>query len=107
MKVLLVHNFYGSSAPSGENAAFRAEKRLLESHAHQVVEFTRDSDDLRARGWIGAVHGGAATPWNPFAARAFGRLLRETRPDVVHVHNFFPLVSPAVFHEAHALHRMP
>ncbi len=103
MKIGLVHNFYGSSAPSGENAAFLAEKRLLESRGHQVVEFTRDSDGIRASGWAGAVQGGAATPWNLIAARALRQLLVEARPDVVHVHNFFPLVSPAAFYVAREL----
>jgi hypothetical protein len=31
VKILLVHNFYGSSAPSGENTAFVAEAALLKS----------------------------------------------------------------------------
>ena len=41
MRILLVHNFYGSAAPSGENQVFEAEKTLLQSRGHEVAEFTR------------------------------------------------------------------
>ena len=36
MKILLIHNYYGSSAPSGENKVFEAEKAMLEKHGHEV-----------------------------------------------------------------------
>lgn len=35
-------------------------------------------------------------PWNPAVRREFAARLRAERPDVVHVHNVFPLLSPAV-----------
>jgi hypothetical protein len=34
MRILLVHNYYGSSAPSGENKVFVAEKAMLEKHEY-------------------------------------------------------------------------
>ena len=97
MKVLLVHNRYGSAAPSGENAAFDLERGLLERTGHEVRAFVRHSDDLRARGWLGALQGAAATPWNPWSAGAVRRAVADFGPDVVHAHNTFPLISPAVF----------
>lgn len=98
MKVLLVHNFYGSAAPSGENTVFLAEKELLRSRGAEVIEFTRHSDELRNRGKIGDVKGAMATPWNPFTVIGLRKLLERERPDIMHVHNTFPLLSPAVFH---------
>ena len=38
MKILLIHNYYGSSAPSGENKVFEAERAMLEKQEH-VVEY--------------------------------------------------------------------
>jgi glycosyltransferase involved in cell wall biosynthesis len=98
LKILLVHNFYGSAAPSGENQVVLEEKALLESRGHTVFEFTRTSDDIRSRGLRGAVAGGLVTPWNFRSARLVAAQVATVRPDVVHVHNTFPLVSPAVFH---------
>ena len=98
MKVLLAHNFYGSTAPSGENSVYLAEKELLKSHEHSVIEFTRYSDEIRNRGFVGKLQGGLATPWNPFTAKKIRQLLKTEKPDILHVHNTFPLLSPSIFH---------
>lgn len=98
MKVLLLHNFYGSEAPSGENVVFESEKALLEQRGHDVQVFTRHSDEIRGQGLRGVIKGAAAVPWNPFAAAALRKLVDDFQPDVVHAHNTFPLISPAVFH---------
>lgn len=98
MRVLLAHNYYGSAAPSGENQVYQAEGALLRQHGHEVNEHLRHSDDLRAKGVWGTVQGALSTPWNPFAAKAMRQTVKANRPDVVHVHNTFPLLSPAIFH---------
>ena len=98
MRILQVHNRYGSTAPSGENVVVDAERRMLERAGHQVALLGRDSDGVRAFGALGAVSAAVRVPWNP---GIFGEVRREIdrfRPDVVHVHNTFPLISPAVFH---------
>jgi glycosyltransferase involved in cell wall biosynthesis len=102
-RVLLAHSYYGASAPSGENLIFEAERDLLAARGHDVCTFTRRSDGLRAAGVRGLVLGALGTPWNPLAARELRRALRAARPDVLHVHNTFPLLSPAVFHAARGL----
>lgn len=98
MKVLLAHNYYGSAAPSGENQVFEAEGNLLRQRGHEVSEFLRHSDTIRAKGAWGALQGAFSTPWNPFAAKAVRHTVEINHPDVVHVHNTFPLLSPAIFH---------
>jgi glycosyltransferase involved in cell wall biosynthesis len=100
LKVLLIHNFYGSSAPSGENSVFLAEADLLRRHGHDVIQFVRHSDSIRAQGLRGAIRGGASVPWNPFMKRRVNELISRERPDVMHVHNTFPLISPSVFYAA-------
>ncbi len=103
MKILLVHNIYGSSAPSGENKVFLAEKDLLKSRGHDVIEYTRHSDEIRNHGYRGTMRGAFATPWNPFSQRKIRRILKDEQPDVMHAHNTFPLLSPAVFRAARGL----
>lgn len=102
MRILLVHNHYGSTAPSGENEAVRLEHDLLRSHGHEVRLHTRNSDEIRGRGAIGTLQGALAVAWNPFEAHRVARAVAEFQPDVVHAHNTFPLISPAVFHAARA-----
>jgi len=103
MKILLVHNFYGSSAPSGENTAYLAERELLKGHGHEILEFTRHSDEIRERGLSGTLRGAFSTPWNPFCVRDIRRIIERERPDVMHAHNTFPILSPAVFRAARGL----
>ena len=98
MKILLAHNYYGSAAPSGENQVFDAERALLRSRGHVIDEYVRHSDEIRNWGMAGAICGALATPWNPWSARAARVRTRKFVPDVVHVHNTFPLLSPSIFH---------
>jgi glycosyltransferase involved in cell wall biosynthesis len=98
MKVLLAHNYYGSSAPSGENQVFEVEATLLRQHGHDVSECIRQSDAIRDKGAWGVVKGALSTPWNPFAAAAIKQAVAAMQPDVVHAHNTYPLLSPAIFH---------
>jgi len=97
MKILLAHNYYGTAAPSGENRVFDAERALLRERGHEVSEYVRHNDSIRAKGTLGAVQGALATPWNPWAAAHMRRAVEAFRPEVVHVHNTFPLLSPAIF----------
>lgn len=106
MKVLLVHNHYGSEAPSGENEVFHRERNLLESHSHEVRVFERHSDEIRSRGMTGLIQGALAVPWNPRSARQMRGIMAEYRPDVVHVHNTFPLISPSIFPAARGAARV-
>lgn len=100
MRILLVHNYYGSTAPSGENKVFEAERAMLERHGETVEVFTRHSDEIRGKGLWGLLKGALCTIGNPFAARELSWKIREFKPDVVHFHNTFPLISPLAIRAA-------
>jgi glycosyltransferase involved in cell wall biosynthesis len=97
MRVLLIHNFYGSENPSGENVAFLAERELLERRGIEVIRFETSSDEIRAKGASGLIAGGLSTPYNFKSAAQIRKLALKTKPDIVHVHNTFPLISPSAF----------
>jgi glycosyltransferase involved in cell wall biosynthesis len=97
MNILLVHNFYGSSAPSGENQVFEAEAAMLGARGHQVEAFARYSDIIHRRGALGWMRAAVGVPWNPWAAAAIKREVIRKKCVIVHVHNTFPLLSPAIF----------
>jgi glycosyltransferase involved in cell wall biosynthesis len=106
MRILLVHNHYGSGAPSGENLVFELERDMLRRNGHEVETFERFSDALRARGTAGTAVGGMMTPWNPFAARAMAEAKRRFCPDIVHAHNTFPILSSSIFRAAQGAGRV-
>ncbi|MFD0317794.1 glycosyltransferase [Streptomyces flavalbus] len=96
MHVLVVHNRYASAQPSGENKVVDQEVALLREGGHRVGVFERRSDDIAARSLPGKAALPLLVPWNPAVRRQLAARLRAERPDVVHVHNVFPLLSPAV-----------
>ncbi|MFQ3558334.1 glycosyltransferase [Streptomyces gramineus] len=96
MRVLVVHNRYGSAQPSGENKVVDQEVELLRAAGHRVEVFERRSDDIAGRSLLGKVAVPLLVPWNPAVRTELAARLRTDRPDVVHVHNVFPLLSPAV-----------
>lgn len=97
MKILIAHSRIGSTAPSGENVVVETERRLLESRGHSVRVFEKRNDELVARGLLGALEAAVTAPWNPLAVRDIRREISASSPDIVHVHNTFPRLSPAVF----------
>ncbi|MDN0196665.1 glycosyltransferase [Streptomyces sp. S.PNR 29] len=96
MHVLVVHNRYSSAQPSGENRVVDEEVGLLRAAGHRVEVFERRSDDIATRSLLGKAAVPLLVPWNPAVRAELAARLRAERPDVVHVHNVFPLLSPAV-----------
>ena len=98
MRVVLVHNRYRSIAPSGETTVVEREGRALTDLGHEVIWFERSSDEIEH--WSKAKKAAlpARTIWSREAHRDLTATLRERRPDVVHVHNTFPLLSPSILY---------
>ena len=96
MKVLVIHSRYRSTAPSGENAVVDQEVTALRAHGVDVEQFERSSDDIQA--WPLAKKAGlpVRSVHDSGVRRSLAAHLERSRPDVVHLHNTFPLLSPAV-----------
>ncbi len=97
MKILLLHNYY--QQPGGEDQVFADEGRLLESHGHTVVRYTRHNDDIQELGQLTLAR---QTIWNRETYRVLRQLIEQERPDVMHCHNTFPLISPSAYSAAKA-----
>lgn len=94
LKIIAVHNRYVQ--PGGEDQVFESEARLLLDHGHwvtQVQEQTTYPDGIAKK--LGVAVG---CIWSRVWYEKFRGMLRKSRPDVVHVHNFFPLISPSVYY---------
>ena len=94
----MAHNRYRSAAPSGENRVVDRRAEALAALGHDVIRFERHSDDIEqwSRAKKAALPGRAV--WSVRRYRDLAGELRAHRPDVVHVHNTFPLLSAAVLH---------
>ncbi len=91
--VMVVHNFYQQAG--GEDAVFADEVGLLGAKGHRVSTFTAHNDAVQGRSRLRLA---ADTIWNGEMYAALAERVRHERPDVVHFHNTFPLISPAAYY---------
>jgi glycosyltransferase involved in cell wall biosynthesis len=95
MKILLVHNAY--QQPGGEDTVFENECRLLRRFGHDVITYERSNHEVS--GYTGIRRAGLVKDiiWNSHSRRDFTQLLKQGRPDIVHAHNTFMIISPAIY----------
>ena len=99
MRVLQVHNKYRQRA--GEYHVVLAERNALRRAGHEVDVFERDNrtlDHLGIAKRLGVLVRGFA---NEEACRELRCAIQRRRPDVAHVHNVFPIISPEVYRVLH------
>jgi glycosyltransferase involved in cell wall biosynthesis len=96
MRVLVVHNRYRSAQPSGENIAVDDQIALLESAGCEVLRYERESDDIRTMPLVRKASVPLQVAWSRRARSEIKRVLTSEEVDLVHVHNTFPLISPAI-----------
>jgi glycosyltransferase involved in cell wall biosynthesis len=98
MRILLVHNRYRSAAPSGENRVVDQEGEALAALGHEVMRFGRSSDEIEQWSLAKKASLPARAVWSREAYRDLKAALHKHRPEVVHVHNTFPLIGAAVLY---------
>jgi glycosyltransferase involved in cell wall biosynthesis len=92
LRVLIVHNFY--QIAGGEDSVVSDELAMLRANGVEAELFSVTNHDIK--GGLGAIATAAGVIYNPAARGALGRRLGTFRPDIVHIHNFFPRLSPSI-----------
>lgn len=95
MKIVLVHNTY--QQPGGEDVVVESEKGLLESEGHQVIPYFRSNMELQNASALPRIAVVPRMVWSSESRREFVALLDAHRPDVVHIHNTFMVISPSIY----------
>lgn len=97
----MVHAHY--RLRGGEDESTELEAEMLRRHGHEVVTLYRNNRDLEtiSRGRVAL-----QTVWNASTYNDVLGVIRDRRPDVVHLQNSFPSVSPSVILAA-ASRRVP
>ena len=91
-RLTILHSFYRSGSPSGENATVIRQFEMLATAGVDVTLASVSSDELgkklgyRLRSAVNVAFRRGASP---------EELLDELKPDVVHVHNLFPNIGTA------------
>jgi glycosyltransferase involved in cell wall biosynthesis len=90
VKIALVHSYYSSATPSGENIVVDMQVSALIEAGHDVKLVAARTDDLadrplhKVRTSVNVVSGTGMSPLKE---------ITEFEPDIVHVHNLFPNFS--------------
>lgn len=93
MKILLIHNKYGKY--SGEEAVVDTQINLLKAKGHKVVTYFRSSEELetmpnaKLKAFFTAFY-------NSKVIKDIKALIHNEKPDIVHIHNLYPIISPAI-----------
>lgn len=98
MKVLLVHNYYKSSSPSGEDSVFKNEINLLKKNNINVVTYTAYNDEIIDIGIRNRVKYFFESIWSSRTYKELKALIKKEKPDIVHFHNIWYLISPSGYY---------
>lgn len=98
MKILVIHNFHRKGSASGDDQVFKSETSLLEEHGNTVIRYTVSNDEFDHKSLIGKIMSTFGMLWSFKNYNAVQQLVKEEKPDVVHIHTFFPLLSPSIFY---------
>jgi glycosyltransferase involved in cell wall biosynthesis len=91
----MLHNSY--QFRGGEDESYESEVRMLRSNGHLVETVRMDYAQTSAKGKIQVA---IESLWSTPSYNLIDRMLREREFDVLHVQNFFPLLSPSVYYAA-------
>ena len=90
-----MHNTY--QQPGGEDAVFRNECNLLTKAGHEVVVYVRSNHEVSDYVGVRQLALAKRTIWASDTREEFSRLLLREKPQIVHVHNTFLMVSPSIY----------
>lgn len=95
LRIVIVHNAYQQRG--GEDAVVEDEAHLLSQNGHAVHLYTRHNDEIHSSSVPLTVRDAL---WSPRTVHELTQRIDEFRPDLLHVHNTFPLISPSVYYVA-------
>lgn len=95
MRILMAHNYYNTLG--GEDNSFEAEAALLESKGHHVVRYVRRNAELTQMSNLQIAR---RAIWSSEDYARVREVVSREGIDILHVQNFFPQISPAVFSAA-------
>jgi glycosyltransferase involved in cell wall biosynthesis len=98
VRILVAHSKYLSGDASGENRVVADEVELLTRAGHDVTLWAPQPPD--EPGPADRLTMGINAVWSRNSSRQLGRKIRDGRAEIVHFHNLYPMLSPAVLRSA-------
>ena len=95
MRILSVHNRY--QIRGGEDESRQSEENLLREMGHQVEVYEEHNDRIST---MNPLRLASKTIWSQESHKITKQRLQQKTHDIIHVQNFFPLISPSVYYAA-------
>jgi glycosyltransferase involved in cell wall biosynthesis len=102
VKILFIHNRYKQFG--GEDVAVEQEAALLLAKGHEVNTLLFENRNIT--GFFPKLKAASQSVYNFSSARKVKKAIKELKPDIIHVHNFFFTASPSVLFVSHR-HKIP
>ena len=96
MKILLIHNRY--LIRGGEDRNVEQIKELLEEKGHSIILYMVDNLEITGFPFWQKLLLPLQILFSLKSYRQVINLIKSKRPDIAHIHNVFPLVSPSVYY---------
>jgi glycosyltransferase involved in cell wall biosynthesis len=95
MKIIIAHNVYRQQG--GEDVVFEQERQLLERAGHEVRVYRRSNHEIDSYPGVKRLVLLKKAIWSEDTYKEFGDMLRRDKPDVVHIHNTWLMISPSIY----------
>ncbi|KAF3888364.1 MULTISPECIES: glycosyltransferase family 4 protein [Nostocales] len=95
MKILQVHNAYRHMG--GEEVVVAAEHEMLKQYGHEIHQWILENSSIENANTLTKAKIALQSIWSTESYSQTRKKLQEFQPDIVHVHNTIPLISPSVF----------
>ncbi|MDC0204488.1 glycosyltransferase family 4 protein [Flavobacteriales bacterium] len=96
MRILQIHNKY--QIRGGEYSVLKNEARLLNKEGNSIEQLFFENENIQSL--KDKLITGFNVLYNFKSARLLKRKIIKFKPDIIHVHNYFPLASPSIFYVA-------
>ncbi|MCA9942324.1 MAG: glycosyltransferase family 4 protein [Anaerolineales bacterium] len=96
LKILLAHNYYLQAG--GEDVVFSNEKNILEEAGHEVITYERNNSEIEHLSMVGKLSLLPTSVWAQDSFQDFNQIIERHKPQIVHLINTFPLISPSVYY---------
>jgi glycosyltransferase involved in cell wall biosynthesis len=101
VRILQVHNKYRPGW-GGEETVVELEAQLLRDNGNDVETVSLWTGELQGANAFKLISAGLGTVWSFRGHRLVREAIERFRPDLMHVHNIFPLFSPSIYWAANA-----
>ena len=93
-RILFVHNSYQHKG--GEDSVVDDEINLLRENGHDVFEYRVSNDKIKSMNKLDLLK---TTIWSKYSTQDIKKINDKFSPDICHIHNTFPLISPSIYWE--------